>query len=265
MDISKVDYWATSGKSVLHRASVQSKLAATACIIACVVITKDPGALAFLLALALVGTHASGLPVARVFLIAMFPSLFALLFAVSYIGSGISLSAAIVLKALTAATSMVLLISTTTYTSLAGSIGRILPRVVADGLFMTYRSFFIMLQLLDNFLDALRLRGGFRPGRMLANAGNVGSGIGMMFIRSYEKSQRLYDVMSVRGYNGKMASPVRFAGFTMDDVPYFAAAFAFLVILAVAAATGGRPQLLAMGAVLAAYAIYMEAARSWKR
>ncbi|HEX9861072.1 MAG TPA: energy-coupling factor transporter transmembrane component T [Nitrospirota bacterium] len=263
MDISKVDYWATSGTSMMHRASVASKLLATASVIASVVVSRDLAGLAALYALILITVRAAGLPVVKVVLISLFPSLFAVLFAVSYASTGWVMPAVIILKALTAASSMVLLISTTPYTEVAGSLGRILPRVVADGMFMTYRSFFIMLEMLDHFIDALRLRGGFRPGRMFANAGNMGAGIGMLFIRSYDKSQRLYDVMSVRGYSGMLAPPVRFKGFGMVDMPYLAATGSFLLMLSAAAYKGVAAGFYPV-AVLAFYLVFMEAARAWK-
>lgn len=264
MDISKVDYWATSGTSMLHRASVRSKLLATACVIASVVITRDIAGLACLLAVVMITVRAAGLRPGKILLIAIFPSLFALLFAAGYAGTGWELPAAIILKALTAASSMVLLVSTTPYTQVAGYLGRMLPRVIADGLFMTYRSFFIMLELLGHFIDALRLRGGFRPGRALAGAVNIGSGIGMLFIRSYDKSQRLYDVMSVRGYSGMLAAPVKSKGMSLADLPYLAVTVYFLCVLALAAYKGGPAGATALAVPLVVYLVYMEAARAWK-
>ncbi len=263
MDISKIDYWAHSGTSLMHRASVSSKLVATGLVITGVVVTKDVGVLAGLFAAVLITARGARLPLSKIVLIALFPSLFALLFALSYASAGWRMPAAILLKAFTAASSMVLLVSTTPYTEVAGNIGRFMPRVVADGLFMTYRSFFILLGLLDNFIDALRLRGGFRPRHMVAGARNIGSGLGMLFIRAYDKSQRLYEVMSVRGYSGRLASRPKRGGLGLADLPYTAMAALFLIYSAAPGAVG-RPGPVVLVPLLIAYLAVMEAFSHWK-
>jgi energy-coupling factor transporter transmembrane protein EcfT len=74
-----------------------------------------------------------------------------------------------------------------------------------EGLFLTYRSTFILLELIGNLIRALRLRGGLTPGRYLKNIINFSSGIGLLLVRGFDLSERFYGVMRIRGYNGKMA------------------------------------------------------------
>ena len=40
----------------------------------------------------------------------------------------------------------------------------------------------------------------------MKNTRNMACGLGFLFIRAYEKSQMLYDVMSIRGYSGKLGA-----------------------------------------------------------
>jgi len=265
MDISKIDYWATSGTSFLHRAAVVSKLLATAFVIAGVILAGDVAVLAGLYLMVMVTVRAARLPLVKVMLISLFPGLFAVLYAISQAGAGWTLPAVIIMKALTAASAMILLISTTPYTSVVGFMGRLMPRVVADGLFMTYRSFFILLELMDHFLKALKLRGGFQPHRLIRNARNVAAGVGMLFIRAFDKSQRLYDVMSIRGYSGRLAATRRLDGFGARDLPYLLAAFTFLTIAIYVRVYGQGARVMALTFVLAVYVIGMEAHRVWKR
>jgi energy-coupling factor transporter transmembrane protein EcfT len=77
---------------------------------------------------------------------------------------------------------------------------------------MTYRTLFILLDMMDNFAAAIRLRGGFSPGSLYKNSANISKGIGMLLVRAVERASSLYAVMVVRGYNGSMAekSPVHF-------------------------------------------------------
>jgi cobalt/nickel transport system permease protein len=265
MDISKLDYWAYSGTSVIHRAGVASKLFATAFVIAGVVLTRDVAVLAGLLTAVVITVRAARLPVVKVLLIAIFPSFFALIFAISYASTGWRLPVAIMLKALTASSAMVLLVSTTPYTDVAGNIGRLLPRVVADGLFMTYRSFFILLRLMDNFVEALKLRGGFSPHRLYKNSRNMGAGLGMLFIRAFDKSQRLYEVMSVRGYSGKLSSGPARSGLGLADLPYTAVALIFLAYSAAPEDVASKMFMLSGVPLLFAYILVMEAFSHWTR
>ena len=265
MDIARIDYWAVSGKSPLHRMALVSKVAASGCVIACVVLSRDLLFLAGLYLFVVFSVRFARLPLLQVAGISLFPALFSVLYALSLAGSGWTLPAVVVLKAMTAATAMILLVSTTHYTEVIGLFGRVLPKVVTDGLFMTFRSFFILIRLVGDFVTALRLRGGFRPGRMIRNAGNISSGLGMMFIQAYEKSQRLYEVMSVRGYSGRLSGGARPGRLSLIDLPFLATSLAFLSLAAYLRLTGLPAPLAVLAVFLAGYVASMEAVRFWKR
>lgn len=265
MDIAKIDYWATSGGSIMHKATVYSKLAASALAVATVVISRDIVVLLSLYAVVLITVRASKLPLKAVIAISLYPAIFAVLFAVSQAGSGWMMPAAIIMKAVTAATAMLLLVSTTPYTEVMGVARRFLPRVVADGLFMTYRSFFILIKFMDHFIDALRLRGGLKPGRFVKNASNMAPGIGMLFIRAFDSSQRLYDVMSLRGYSGRLSGARPSVGLGINDIPYpLMTSIVFLQALCWGRG-GCHAGHAAMPVLLAVYFAGMEGFRAWKR
>ncbi|MBI5189271.1 MAG: hypothetical protein HZA22_01155 [Nitrospirae bacterium] len=264
MDIARLDYWAATGGSVLHRASVPSKALATAAVIASVVTSDSPALLAALYLMVIVTVRAAGLPPLKVMVISFLPGLFALLYAISKAGAGLAVPAVILLKAFTAATAMILLISTTPFADIMGFIGKAMPKVLRDGLFMTYRSFFILLRLMDNLVTAIRLRGGLRPGRLVRNSRNIGSGVGILFIHAFDTSQRLYDVMSIRGYAGHLSATHSYAAFSVCDIPYLLAASIFLGAAVFGGEAGiGNP--VAVIATVVIYAAIMEALRAWKR
>jgi cobalt/nickel transport system permease protein len=265
VDIARIDYWATSGGSVLHRASVPSKVLATAAVIATVVITTYLPLLAALYLMVLITVRAAGLPVVKVMAISVLPGLFALLFALSKLGGGLLVPVIILLKAFTAASAMILLLSTTPFNDIIGFVSRVMPRVLRDGLFMTYRSFFILFKLMDNFITALRLRGGFQPKRFWKNSGNIGSGLGILFIHAYDKSQRLYDVMSLRGYSGKLSGKHSYHDISANDLPYLLIAAVFLGEAAYSMQSGRQGSLSSFAAALLIYACSMEVLRIWKR
>jgi energy-coupling factor transporter transmembrane protein EcfT len=70
---------------------------------------------------------------------------------------------------------------------------------------MTYRTLFILLDMMDNFGTAIRMRGGFSPGNIVKNGSNIAKGIGAMLVKAVERTSHLYAVMAVRGYSGSMA------------------------------------------------------------
>lgn len=206
MDVGFIDYWANRGDSYLHRASVATKMGTVALVIGAVVLASDPYVL-LTIYLAVVGLMLwARLPVVKLVLLAAYPALFAILFAVSRWDGTWQTPAVIILKAVTAALAVVMLIATTPYPSLFAALGSFLPQVIADGLFMTYRSLFILLELMDRLLTGLRLRGGLVPHRYWRNSVNVASALGLLLIRAMDLSQRQYDVMALRGYRGRIVA-----------------------------------------------------------
>ena len=232
MDIGLIDYFANSGTSFLHRASAIQKIIFVVFILASVVVTKD---LLLLLSIYLVLAALvilTRLPFFKIISIAAYPAVFGLLFAAaSWNGSWIR-SGVIVLKALSAALSMVLLIVTTPYPRVFAAINPFLPKVVVEGLFLTYRSLFILLELMGNLIRALRVRGGLSPGRYIKNIINFSSGIGLLLIRGIDLSEKFYGVMKIRGYSGKMVEEGKKEFRRQDLIPVVAGFLVFVLSVA---------------------------------
>jgi energy-coupling factor transporter transmembrane protein EcfT len=81
---------------------------------------------------------------------------------------------------------------------------------------MTYRTLFILIDMMDNFAVSIRLRGGFSPGSLYKNSSSISKGIAMLLVKAVERASRLYAVMAVRGYHGSMARAGT-GGFHRDD------------------------------------------------
>jgi cobalt/nickel transport system permease protein len=205
MDVSAIDYYANHGRSFLHGARAVSKILFAALVIASVVISGSFWLLLAVYVSLLALVIWTSLPVLKIVTIAAYPAIFALIFAAaswngSWIGAGV-----IVLKALSAALAMVILIVTTPYPDVFSSIGPALPRIVTEGLFLTYRSLFILLELTDNLIKGLRVRGGLTRGRYIRNVVNFSSGIGLLLVRGLDLSEKFYGVLNVRGYSGRIS------------------------------------------------------------
>jgi energy-coupling factor transporter transmembrane protein EcfT len=218
IDVARIDHWAVHGTSAFHRASVPAKLLLLGCAVAAAVASRDPLPLGAGWALLVLAAAASGLPWAAIGGLSVTAAVFAALYGLT-LGGGAAVYAAVVLKAVLPSYAAGILVATTPYPRIFAFLGRLLPEIVESGLFMTYRSFFILLDMMNHFGTAIRLRGGFSPGSIVRNGANIARGIGALLLRAVERSSRLYAVMTARGYSGSMAEPVRFALGRRDWLP----------------------------------------------
>lgn len=204
IDVARIDYWAASGTGPLHRSSTVAKALLFGMVVSAAVISRQPFALVACYILLVLVAIMSKLPWIRIVVLSGYASLFALLYSLS-VRTGSFTRLLIVMKAITPALAMLMLIVSTPYPRIFSLLSRILPEVLAAALFMTYRTLFILLDMMDNFVAAIRLRGGFSPGSLYKNSSNISRGIAMLLVRSVENASRLHAVMVVRGYNGSMA------------------------------------------------------------
>jgi len=204
IDVARIDHWAASGSGPFHRASTPAKILFLLFIVSSAVITRNPYPLMAGYGILLAVAAACGLPWFKVMGLSWYAALFAILYAISFRGGG-WLAALFIVKAITPSFAMLMLIVSTPYPRIFSLFSALLPEILAAGLFMTYRTLFILLDMMDSFAAAIRLRGGFSPGSLYKNSANISKGIGMLLVRAVERSSRLYAVMVVRGYSGSMA------------------------------------------------------------
>jgi len=233
IDVARIDFWAAHGASALHRASVPAKLLLVGCAVAAAVTAREPLSLGAGLCLLVLAAASNGLPWVSIGALSLTAAVFAALYALSLRGSA-GVYAIVLLKAVLPAYAAGMLITTTPYPRIFAFLGRFLPELIEAGLFMTYRSFFILLDMMNSFSTAIRIRSGFSPASLARNGANIARGIGALLVRAVERSSRLYAVMTARGYSGSMADTGR-GGLTRGDWLPLAAGAAVL-----AAALWGR-------------------------
>lgn len=230
IDVARIDFWAASGSGAFHQASIPSKLIFTSCVVAAAVLSRSVQSLCAVYILLLVVAGAARLPVLRITFLSFYAAIFAAIYGLSLRNVDPAVYGLVILKAITPALAVLMLIVSTPYPRLFSLISAVLPELVAAGLFMTYRTFFILLDMMNNFLVALRLRGGLVPGSVIKSVANIPRGIGMLLVLAVERSSRLYAVMAVRGYNGSMAEKESAALTRHDWLPL--AAGVIILILA---------------------------------
>jgi len=203
MDIGRIDESATLGRSWLHRVSPISKLIAFALVLAAAIASWNVlfiGSLALVLVAVAVSARLKG---RLVLTLAGYPAVFAAIFAFSAATELLG-GVTIVLKAVTAALGAVVLILSTPYPYVFAPIQHIVPTLVGDALLMTYRSLFLLLEKFGNLLTAARLRAGLRGRHPLRSAQATTRALGGLLIYSFDLSQRSYDIMRMRGYEGRL-------------------------------------------------------------
>jgi len=187
----------------LHRTPVILKLLGLAAVIACAIISWNPWALAGLVCIVLALGLSARLHPKLLLTLAAYPLIFSILLVIT-LRPGWALTAILLLKTFSTALAAVSLVLSTPYPRIFAVTGRVLPQLLNDSLLMTYRCLFILGDLLGNLLTALRLRGGLSWRHPIALARNLGDLFGSLVIMALDLSERDYEVLGLRGYDGSL-------------------------------------------------------------
>ncbi|HHU63087.1 MAG TPA: hypothetical protein GXZ32_02585 [Clostridiales bacterium] len=204
MDLTFIDRISIKGDSFFHRVSPLAKIINTLGLIIIVVICNQPSRLAVLLSVVTLLLLLSRFPPNKLLHFFAYPVVFSLIFAVSSSSASAGYGIAIVLKAVVAAGSVLFLVATTPYTEIFSWMSLLLPAVVIDSMFLTYRSFFILVTKAANLFTAIKLRAGYNPLRILYNLKNTAKMVGMTLLHSIDMSERMYNIFLLRGYDGSI-------------------------------------------------------------
>ena len=229
--LERFDYLASAGRTPWHRASALAKLVLAAALIALAVSAPRLPLLAILVLAAGALALTSGLPPRLVLIAAGYPVLFSGLFLVSAWDGTWQTPARLLLRPLTASLTAVWLVGTTPYPDLFAPLSRLLPRSVGDGLFLTYRALFDLMARIERLWRGVRLRGGagIPLRRRMALAGD---GIATLVLYGFERGQRQYATLLLRGHSGRVCGCRHWAEWTPADA-WVGAALAVLAAAAV--------------------------------
>ncbi|MCK4257556.1 MAG: hypothetical protein KAX49_01165 [Halanaerobiales bacterium] len=205
MNLSYIDLIANKGDSMLHQSSAASKFLLTLSLIVSIILADQPIQLIMLVMVLLIGYRLANISLIKFGHYAIYPASFSLPFVIFKLSS-VTTCSVVILKAVTAALSLLLLIFTTPYPQIFGLLYRFLPGVLVEGMFFTYRIFFILISQIQNLLTIQKLRGGRSPIRVLGNLKNLAGVLGVLFIHAFDLSERMYQIMIIRGYTGHLGS-----------------------------------------------------------
>ena len=198
-----IDHYSNSIKSIVHGSSVRSKLLFLFLTLTAILLSKSVYDLVLIILVELLLIKVANLPLIKLFRWSLYAGFFASLFAMSQLGHGY-LPLQTLLKAEGASLLILLIICTTPYTMLFSLFNNI-STTLASTMFLTYRFFFLMVDEMETKIKILKIRGGYSGG-IVKTMKNLGMVMGQTFITCIDKSQRIYSILSVRGFAGKVFS-----------------------------------------------------------
>ena len=222
-DLNLITYYAETRQTCFSRVSPWTKFSLLILIIFLVTLTKDFIILAGLYSIVLGSYAGARLPVRKLFAWYALPVIFVLslvgimawnepgntVISFSIAGipfmltdNGILLIIILLLKALTVVTYSLFFLMTTRYQHFSAMIYRIFPSPIDQIFLMAYRFLFLTLAMTGSIIKAVRSRGGglihsiHTQGQLFAEI------FALVFIRSFERSERVHKAMIARGFSG---------------------------------------------------------------
>lgn len=146
--------------------------------------------------------------------------------------NGIMLMVILLLKALIVVTYSLFFLMTTRYQHFSAMIYRIFPFPVDQIFLMTYRFLFLTLAMIGSILKAVRSRGGGLIHSMSMQGRLFAEIFALVFIRSFERSERVHKAMIARGFSGSYGTAVEIPALRLSE--YLLVGISTTLVLALA-------------------------------
>jgi cobalt/nickel transport system permease protein len=131
---------------------------------------------------------------------------------------GLHLAGTIAAKAIAIALLMEPLLATAPFPVTLHGLSRLgIPEMFGQMVLLSYRYLHVFRHEARRMSSGMQVRG-FRKRTELATLRAVGNFVGMLFVRSFERAERVFDAMRARGYRGRFPEPVELRLQTKDVV-----------------------------------------------
>ena len=131
---------------------------------------------------------------------------------------GLAVAALICLKASAIALLMEPLLSTSPFPVTMHALARLgMPRQISQMILLTHRYIFVFYHEMKRMRSGMEVRG-FRKRTSMETVRILGNFLGMLLVHSFERTQRVYEAMLARGYNGVIPDYVTFQAERRDWV-----------------------------------------------
>jgi len=129
---------------------------------------------------------------------------------------GLETASLVAVRAFTAILLGFTMMATTRFTQLVKALENLrIPNKLIQAFIFTYRYIFVLIHETRRMSTSLKARG-FRKKTNVKTLKVIGNSIGMLFIRSHERAEQVYNAMLSRGYSGKIQTLNEFTLTRMD-------------------------------------------------
>jgi len=237
-DLDLITYYSENNRTFFARVSPWTKAAMLVVVVLFITLIKSMALLAVLYISVLLVYTAAGLPMKRLFAWYALPLLFVLSLvllmmwnvpgraivsfgiagqSIALTDGGVLLVANLLIKALISVTFSLFFLMTTKYNHFSAMIYKTFPSPIDQIFLMSYRFIFITLKMIDSMLKSLRSRGSglissvSRQSRLFAEV------FALVFIRSYDRAERINKAMESRGFSGKYTAATQLPPMKLAD------------------------------------------------
>jgi len=202
MYLSAIDQMAGNGNSIFHHAGVPYKLLMVLALLIGIIGADNVIQLGILIGVVIIMFIITRVHAKEIIHLLIYPAFFSSLFALFKFQESLASGFIVIMKGTGAALTTLFLLSTTPWIEIFAFLSAYLPGLLVDIFMFTYRSFFILIDSLENLLRSIRLRGGYHSFNPLMSIKNMASVVGLVILNSFEMSERMYKIYQLRGYTG---------------------------------------------------------------
>ncbi len=252
-DLDLITFYSENNRTFFARISPWTKALMLVVIVLFITLIKSMALLAALYIVVLLIYAAAGLPVKKLFAWYTLPLIFVLSlvllmmwnvpgnvllsagvpgYTVALTDNGVLLVVRLLIKALISVTFSLFFLMTTKYNYFSTMIYRAFPSPVDQIFLMSYRFIFITLQMVDAMIKALRSRGSGLMAGMAKQSRLFAEVFALVFIRSYDRADRINKAMESRGYSGKYIAVTQLPSMKLADYGFVLASTALTAYLA---------------------------------
>ena len=237
-DIDLITFYSEHNTTIFARVSPWTKALALVMIVLFVTVVRSLVLIVLLYVLVLAIFAAARLPLRKLFAWYTLPLFFVLslvvlmiwnvpghaLFSIGAFGYSVTLTdngllmlVLLSVKALISVTFSLFFLMTTKYNYFSTMIYRVFPSPIDQIFLMSYRFIFLTLKMVDAMAKALRSRGSGLIASAIKQSRLFAEVFALVFIRSYDRAERVSKAMESRGFNGTYMATTRIPPMRLAD------------------------------------------------
>jgi len=199
-EIYVIDSLASKGNSVVHRSSYITKTLFAALFLMIIIFTQNNYKLIAYIVATIALMFVAKLPVKKLITWSIYPLIFGLMFAVSQAFFSYHMAITTMLRVFSTVLLMLFFITTTRF----AQIFNLIPSQTLKNTFLlTYRFFFMIIDSISQRMKIMGIRG-LNQAKLGRRMNAFSSFIAHSLLHTIEKAERVYKIMMIRGYSGKI-------------------------------------------------------------